>query len=207
MDSEQDRSDRRIIRQVWQGHTQAFARLVDSYKGPVFNLALRMTASRQDAEDLAQETFLKAYLGLKRFKPDGRFFPWLFTIAVNTVRNHLKKNPPVLPARWAAGAQDLPAGPDSDPQRQLEDKQQRSQIAGALQRLSIEQREAVVLRYYQDLSFDDIAAVCAVPVSTAKMRVYRGIQRLSTMLDEMLLRNADNDPPEKPVKEPDNGRK
>ena len=183
MNSEQDRSDRQIIREVLQGDTRSFARLVDRYKGPVYNLALRMTGSGQDAEDLAQEIFLKAFLGLGRFDPERRFFPWLFTVAVNTVRNHLKK-PPALTVRSDAGGQDLPAGVQSNPQKRLEDKQRREQFAQALQQLPFEQREAVVLRYYQDLRFDEIAAVCEVPVSTAKMRVYRGLQRLATILDE-----------------------
>ena len=177
MEGESNSSDRQIIQEVLQGRSEAFSRLVEKYKRPVFNLVLRLTGSSQDAEDLAQETFLKAYSGLKRFDIQRRFFPWLFTIAVNTVRSHLKKNPPVRHSLsdTAAAAID----PRSDPQRRLEKKQRRQQIADALQQLPVEQREAVVLRYYQDLSFNDIAAVCSVSVSTAKMRVYRGVQRLA----------------------------
>ena len=187
MDSEQNKSytsDRWIIREVLQGRAQEFTRLVDRYKGPVFNLALRMTGNHQDAEDLAQETFLKAYLGLKGFQPQRRFFPWLFTVAVNTVRNHLKKKPSAPVVHLDAGRQEMVSGPQGNPETQLAEKQKKERIDAALQHLSIEQREAVVLRYYQDLPFDDIAAVCDVPVSTAKMRVYRGIQRLSLILDE-----------------------
>ncbi len=189
MESEQDKSDQRIIREVLQGQTEAFAHLVDKFKGPVFNLALRMTASRQDAEDLAQETFLKAYLGLRRFNLERRFFPWLFTIAVNTVRNHVKKKQPVLVSHPDPGSPDLPSKPESGPERRLESKQAKEKMADALQKLPFEQREAVVLRYYQDLSFDDIAAVCHVSVSAAKMRVYRGLQRLALILDEKVQPN------------------
>ena len=173
------KQNRRIIREVLQGRTEAFARLVDHYKQPVFNLAYRMTGSRQDAEDLSQETFLKAFLGLKRFDLQRRFFPWLFTIAVNTVRNHLKKTASNPTAPSAAGMPDLLSGSAGNPEKRLTDKQQRIQISDALQQLPIEQREAVVLRYYQDLAFDDIAVVCDVTLSTAKMRVYRGIQHLA----------------------------
>ena len=183
MDSEQNKE---IIKQVLQGQTEAFARLVEHYKGPVFNLAYRMTGSRQDAEDLTQETFLKAFLGLKRFDRQRRFFPWLFTIAVNTVRNHLKKTASGRPARSAVGMPELSSRSASDPENSLADKQQRMQIAEALQKLPIEQREAVVLRYYQDLAFDDIATVCHVPLSTAKMRVYRGIQKLAQIWDNRI---------------------
>jgi RNA polymerase sigma-70 factor (ECF subfamily) len=180
MDSEQNKE---IIREVLQGRTEAFARLVERYKGPVFNLAYRMTGSRQDAEDLTQEAFLKAFLGLKRFERQRRFFPWLFAIAVNTVRNHLKKTASHRPARSDVGIPSPSSGSANNPEKNLADKQQRMQIAEALQKLPIEQREAVVLRYYQDLAFDDIAAVCDVPLSTAKMRVYRGIQKLAQIWD------------------------
>jgi RNA polymerase sigma-70 factor (ECF subfamily) len=78
---------------------------------------------------------------------------------------------------------ELSSGSTSNPESRLADKQQKAQIAEALQKLPIEQREAVVLRYYQDLAFDDIAAVCDVPLSTAKMRVYRGIQKLAQIWD------------------------
>lgn len=180
MNSEQQR---RIIREVLQGQTEPFAKLVEHYKGPVFNLAYRMTDSRQDAEDLSQETFLKAFLGLKRFDSKKRFFPWLFSIAVNTVRNHLKKTASGRQARSNIGMPDLSMGSAGNPEKRLTDKQQGLQIAEALQKLSIEQREAVVLRYYQDLTYDDIAAVCDVPLSTAKMRVYRGIRLLARIWD------------------------
>ena len=73
----------------------------------------------------------------------------------------------------------MASGPESNPQQRLESKQQRQKIADALQQLPFDQREAVVLRYYQDLSFNDMAAVCSVSVSAAKMRVYRGIERLA----------------------------
>jgi RNA polymerase sigma-70 factor (ECF subfamily) len=196
MDGERDRSDRQVIREVLQGQTQAFARLVETYKGPVFNLAFRMTGSRQDAEDLAQETFLKAYLGLKQFNVERRFFPWLFTIAVNTVRNHLKKKTPAMLPRSDAGEQGLPAGPESNPERRLVSKQQSQTMAVALAALPLQQREVVVLRYFQDLPFDDIAAVCGVPLSTAKMRVYRGIEHLARIYAEKDVPNDSSNRPQ-----------
>ena len=179
MEGESNSNDRQTVQEVLQGRTEAFSRLVEKYKRPVFNLTLRLTGSRQDAEDLAQETFLKAYVGLKRFDIQRRFFPWLFTIAVNTVRSHLKKTPPVRHVLSDAAAPDADVDPRFDPQRRLENKQRRQHIAVALQQLPVEQREAVVLRYFQELSFNDIATVCNVSLSTAKMRVYRGIQRLA----------------------------
>src|SRR5512137_2701433 len=80
-----------IIGRVLGGDREAFAVLVDAYKGPVFSLAFRMTGSAQDADDLAQESFLRAFQYLGRFRAGERFFPWLYTVSLNVIRNHLRK--------------------------------------------------------------------------------------------------------------------
>jgi len=80
-----------IIGRVLGGDREAFAVLVDAYKGPVFSLAFRMTGSAQDADDLTQESFLRAFQSLGRFRAGERFFPWLYTVSLNVIRNHLRK--------------------------------------------------------------------------------------------------------------------
>ena len=80
-----------IIGRVLGGDREAFAVLVDAYKGPVFSLAFRMTGSAQDADDLTQESFLRAFQYLGRFRAGERFFPWLYTVSLNVIRNHLRK--------------------------------------------------------------------------------------------------------------------
>ncbi len=65
---------------------------IEAYNGPIFNLAYRMTGSREDADDLTQETFIRAYQNLRRYDRSKKFFTWLYTIGINLIRNHLKKN-------------------------------------------------------------------------------------------------------------------
>jgi len=84
--------ENRIVERVLQGEREAFAALVDAYKGAIFNLAFRMTNSYQDADDLSQETFIRAYRNLRQFDPRKRFFTWIYTIGLNLIRNHLKKH-------------------------------------------------------------------------------------------------------------------
>jgi RNA polymerase sigma-70 factor, ECF subfamily len=171
-----------VIARVRRGERAAFAVLVDAYAKPIFNLAFRMTGSRQDADDLAQETFLKAYKKLKQFDPEKKFFTWIYTIALNIIRNHLKSSPERT-ARMAATAI-TPADPvdPANPEGLFLDREKAQFLEICLHQLPSELKEAVVLRYYQDLSFDEIATITDTSVSAVKMRAYRGLERLRALM-------------------------
>lgn len=173
-----------VIAQVRRGERAAFAVLVDAYAKPIFNLAFRMTGNRQDADDLAQETFLRAYQKLKRFDPEKKFFTWLYTIALNIIRNHLKSSPERT-ARIVEMAHPLsdPVDP-ANPEGLFLDREKAQLLEICLQKLPSELKEAVVLRYYQDLSFDEIATITDASVSAVKMRAYRGLERLRALMSE-----------------------
>jgi RNA polymerase sigma-70 factor (ECF subfamily) len=173
-----------VIAQVRRGERAAFAALVDAYAKPIFNLAFRMTGNRQDADDLAQETFLRAYRKLKRFDPEKKFFTWLYTIALNIIRNHLKSSPERT-ARIAEMAHP-PSDPvdPANPEGLFLDREKAQLLEICLQKLPSELKEAVVLRYYQDLSFDEIATITDASVSAVKMRAYRGLERLRALMSE-----------------------
>lgn len=173
-----------IVARVLKGEREAYALLVDAYKTPIFNLAYRMTGSYEDAHDLAQETFIRAYLNLKKFHQDRRFFTWPYTIALNLIRNHLRnrrRNVADAPEETVhkAGARD-----DERIERDLIQAQKIDHLEICLQKLSADLREAVILRFYQELSFEEIAAISDASVSAVKMRVYRGIERLKHLMGE-----------------------
>jgi RNA polymerase sigma-70 factor (ECF subfamily) len=157
---------------------------VDAYAKPIYNLAFRMTGSVEDAEDLAQASFLRAYQKLKQFNTDKRFFTWLYTIALNIIRNHLKSShAPAFPI----GDRDKPASEPVDPSNPeglALDSEKARLLENCLRELPPEIREAVVLRYYQDLSFDEIAVITGASVSAVKMRTYRGLERLRALMLE-----------------------
>jgi RNA polymerase sigma-70 factor (ECF subfamily) len=184
-----------VIAQVRRGERAAFAVLVDAYAKPIFNLAFRMTGSRQDADDLAQETFLRAYRKLKRFDPEKKFFTWLYTIALNIIRNHLKSSP----ERTARIAEmDHPPSDPVDPANPeglFLDREKAQLLEICLQKLPSELKEAVVLRYYQDLSFDEIATITDASVSAVKMRTYRGLERLRALMSERVRPASRRAPP------------
>ena len=86
-----DDRDIRVIRQVLRGDRDAYADIVERYKSPIYNLAVRLTGSLSDAEDLAQDAFIRIYEILDRFDDSKRFFPWMYTVALNVIRNDVKK--------------------------------------------------------------------------------------------------------------------
>jgi RNA polymerase sigma-70 factor (ECF subfamily) len=174
--------ERQIIRRVRDGERDAFAELVVTHQRSVYNLIFRLTGSVQDADDLSQEAFMRAFEALGQFDTSRRFFPWLYTIALNVVRNHHRGRRSPLDG----ASQITPDFPDNHSGPKPEELMQRKQASEALfnciQRLPAQQKEAVVLRYYQELSFEEVAEILVINLSTAKMRVYRGLQRLSGWL-------------------------
>jgi RNA polymerase sigma-70 factor, ECF subfamily len=171
-----------IIGRVLGGDREAFSALVDVFKGPVFRLAFRMTGSVQDADDLTQETFLRAFQSLGRFRAGERFFPWLYTIGLNAIRNHLRKAY-ALQEEAARNEASEAADPRNNPAETAIDREQGLRLQGYLLRLPVPVREAMVLRFYEDMSFEDIASVTGDTMSSAKMKVYRGLEKLRLMME------------------------
>ena len=170
-----------LIARVCRGEQALFAVLVDAYAQPIFNLALRMTGNRQDADDLAQETFLRAYGKLTRFDPSKKFFTWLYTISLNVIRNHLKSGPERT-ARITGANPDADPADQSTPEGLLMSREAGQILEICLQELPADLKEAVVLRFYQELTFEEIATITDASVSAVKMRAYRGLERLRALV-------------------------
>ena len=171
-----------IIDLVLKGDREAFAVLVDAYKGPVFGLAFRMTGSAQDADDLTQESFLRAFQSLGRFRAGERFFPWLYTVSLNVIRNHLRKVK-TLPEESIGKGLPEATDPRDDPAEEAAARERRRRLQRYLLRLPLPVREAMVLRFYEGLSFEDVAAITGDTISSAKMKVYRGLEKIRAMME------------------------
>jgi len=173
------KQENEIIQSILNGDREKFALFVDKYKGPVYNLVYRLTGSSHDAEDLAQDTFIKAYKSLNSFKKKQKFFPWLYTIAMNLTRNHLKKKKPLLVESFDHLQTDK-----NNPEQAVSKQQDAEALARYIQRLPVSLREAVILRYYFYLSFEEIARILCISLSAAKMRVYRGLEKLENLMNK-----------------------
>jgi RNA polymerase sigma-70 factor (ECF subfamily) len=174
--------DRDVISSVLAGDTDAYAVLVERYQRPIFNLMLRMAGSREDAADLAQETFIKAFDQLHRFKEGKKFFPWLYTIGLNHSKNFLRsKRTELIPIEDV----DSESGLDY-PGRQEDDLCARidlKRLGRALDLLPLDHREAVVLRYHEELSVEEVAQALGITAGNARVRIFRGLKKLREILE------------------------
>lgn len=176
--------DRRVIAAVLAGETEAYAILVERYQKPIYNLMVRMTGSTWDALDLAQETFIKAFEQLHRFRLGKRFFPWLYTIGLNHSKNFIRRRTSLQ----ASSLECCEAACDQGNPRMEEEKLcmrlDAVRIAKALEELPFDYREAVILRYHEEMAMDEIADVLGISLSGAKMRVHRGLNKLRRLLED-----------------------
>jgi RNA polymerase sigma factor (sigma-70 family) len=176
---------RPLARRLAAGREGAFAELVDTLSSPVFSSVLRLTGNRPDAEDITQETFIRAYRALARYPTDQvaelRLRPWLWTIALNLCRNR-ERGRGRRPATTTLTDDHHPADPGSTEAEELDlvdDAWQRR-----LGALADHVRTAVLLRHVAGLGYGEIAAVVDRPVGTVKSDVHRGIGRLRQMIEQ-----------------------
>ena len=158
----------------------AFADLVRRYQDTLFNFLYRMTGNREDAEDISQETFVRIYRALPRFRIGAPFKPWMYKIAVNLAINHFNARKPSL-----ALVEDFPSvSPFTSPELMAELRETQHDLRRALLELPEPYRAILLLRHLNELSYQDIAATLDVPIGTAKVRLHRARK----MLQEKLFR-------------------
>lgn len=179
------KTESEIIARVLSGDRQAYALLVEAYKGPIFNLAYRMTGSREDADDLTQDIFIRAYQKLQQFDQSNKFFTWLYTIGINLIRNHLKKNARDVSHLAAADSvlESQTQGNERGEGDGLSDDRM-IRLEKIIQQLPVDLREAIILKFIQDLTFEEVANITGDSVSAVKMRIYRGLENIKQMLEK-----------------------
>ncbi len=172
--------DRDLIAKARRGDVEAYNLLVSRWEKRVFNYLLRLVANREDALDLSQDVFLKAYQNLARLDDPARFSAWLFRIAHNEAFSLLRRRKP---------EGDLLAEPSSGEARgRLLPIELSLAVESALKVLSEDQREAVLLKVYQGFKFEEMAEILGCPVSTVKSRLYTALDLLKTTLAPAVLR-------------------
>lgn len=178
-----DAEDDQVVAAVLRGDAEAFGAVVRRYQRPIYNLMVRATGSPDEAADLTQEAFLKAYDRIETYAAGRRFFSWLYTIALNVARDHLrqqKRLPPSMDVQPWIVDQQCASAPWEEADRVLE----AHSLKQALGMLPLDYREALILRFHDGLDMQEIAAMLAISVSGAKMRVHRGLEKLRAILGE-----------------------
>jgi RNA polymerase sigma-70 factor (ECF subfamily) len=165
-----------LVRLARQGSSSAFGKLIEAFRAPIVNLAYQIVGSRADAEDVAQETFVKAFRSIADYREESKFFSWLYRIATNAALDLVRRRR-VLPTAyrddipsWAADTQDAA------------DEERRLMVWVALGRLPPSQRAAVVLRDMHGFSYPEIAAILGISVSTVGARLRAARRHLERVL-------------------------
>jgi RNA polymerase sigma-70 factor (ECF subfamily) len=183
-----------LIKRAKRLEPEAFDALLDAYSKPLYGYFYRVTGSRQDAEDLLQETFVRVVRSIDRYQDDGRFEAWIYRIAGNLVRDRLRKKNSTPPTKQAFASADADEGADSlsrfpdrnenDPAENSSRNEQTDRLQIALDRLPEHEREAICLRHFSQMSFQQIAELMEAPLGTVLARAHRGLKRLRELMEE-----------------------
>jgi RNA polymerase sigma-70 factor (ECF subfamily) len=183
-------TDEELVQRHLSGDEQAFGQLVKRYKDRLYNLAYRILLDGPEADDIVQETFLRAYQALPHSQVDRPFRPWLMTIALNACRNRLHKKRPLLFAEVVSEGEDeqtfveMIPSEDQSPAEWMETEELEDELRLAMHSLPAEERLILTLRYNEELSYEQIAELLQIPVPTVGTHLYRAKRRLYTALVE-----------------------
>ena len=189
--SEQD-ADYALVRRVQNGERGAFDLLVRKYQHKVFGIVSRYIGNFAESQDVAQETFLRAYRAIGNFRGDSAFYTWLYTIATNTAKNWLvaqRRRPPVEDvaiedAEAFGGA--LRLRDNATPDREMMREEVERTVTQAVAALPEELRQAITLREVDGLSYEEIASSMGCPIGTVRSRIFRAREAIDTRLRPLL---------------------
>jgi RNA polymerase sigma-70 factor (ECF subfamily) len=169
-----------LIRQFKDGDRSTFEWIVKKYQDRIYNLCRYLLLNPQDAEDTAQEVFIKAFQNLIRFQPQSSLYTWLYRIGVNTCLDHKRKFRPE-PLKDESMAEGLPSFEPS-PERRYQSKEIGQAIQAALAQLPKNSRSVIVLKEIEGLSYDEIAEILHTSIGTVKSRISRAREELRRLL-------------------------
>jgi RNA polymerase sigma-70 factor (ECF subfamily) len=185
-------SDQEVVARAREGREAAYRELIGRYERPVFSLIYRLVRDREQAEDLAQETFIKVLNALDRYDPSYKFSSWIFKIAHNTALDQLRrKEPEVLSLDGSPHARDASevsattltaVATDEDPEAYTASREVGREIEAAIATLRAEYRTAILLWHVEGRPYEEIAQIMGVPLGTVKTYIHRGRNELRQRL-------------------------
>lgn len=175
----QDEMD--LIKRCLQGEEEAYGVLVDRYKGLAYTLAYRMLGDGDSANDISQDSFVAAFRNLERFRGTSKFSTWLATIVLNKCRDHLRGRMDFVPLDKIA---EIKSSPAPDPERIASMHETGDAVQEALSRLSPRDREVLILKHIEELSYEELAVVLGAGVTALKVRAHRARERLREALEK-----------------------
>ncbi|KSU77338.1 RNA polymerase sigma-70 factor, ECF subfamily [Fictibacillus enclensis] len=173
-----------LVTQVKSGNWEAFEGLVEIYKDKIYRLCYRMVGDRHEAEDLAQEAFVRAFVNIDKYSGSYKFSTWLYRIATNLCIDRLRKKKPdysmdaEIPGTEGATLYSQVADADPLPEEEVEEKEKHDHLQQEIMKLPEKYRTAILLKYIEDMSLEEISSVMDLPVPTVKTRIHRGREAL-----------------------------
>ncbi|MBE3570796.1 MAG: RNA polymerase sigma factor SigW [Bacillales bacterium] len=179
------------ISQVLKGDQNAYGEIVEFYKDKVYQLCYRMLGNRHEAEDAAQEAFLRAYLNIRRYDENRKFSTWLYRITTNLCIDRIRKKKPDYHLDAALeGSENVTlysqiASSSHLPEQEVEQMELQESIQQAILKLPEKYRAVIILKYVEELSIEEIAGILNMPVGTVKTRLHRGREALRKHLRKL----------------------
>jgi len=181
-------TDEELVARSREGDLDSFNQLVVRWERPIYALAYRVIGREEEARDVAQETFLRAYRALGGFKGQAKFSSWLYRITLNLCRDWIRRERRTPVSQAPEGIDIIELAGETEPSESIEDLVSRRElgraVAKAMALLPEEQRTAIILKEYHGLTFQEIADMLECPLSTVKTRLYQGLTVLRKQLQE-----------------------
>jgi len=185
--------DQQLVERVQRGDKQAFGLLVAKYQRKLLRLLSRLIRDPAEVEDVAQETFIKAYRALPSFRGDSAFYTWLYRIGVNTAKNYLVAQGRRAPTTTGYNSEEAETFDDGEqlrdintPERLMMSRQIGETVETAMDALPEELKTAIVLREIEGLSYEEIAAIMDCPIGTVRSRIFRAREAIADKLRPLL---------------------
>lgn len=180
------KEDRYFINKVLAGEVNAFTFLVDKYKSMAYTLAVRLLRDKEEAEEVAQDAFVKAYKNLKGFKGKSKFSTWLYSIVYNTAISRLRRQKHEMVQIEDTQIANTEFGDTRDAYYLLQEEERKKYIHKILQALEEEESYLVTLYYYEENSLDEIASITGMTKNNIKVKIFRARKKMQELLKQYL---------------------
>ncbi|WP_296143507.1 sigma-70 family RNA polymerase sigma factor [uncultured Flavobacterium sp.] len=178
--------DQHYITQIIGGNTNAFSVLVERYKDLIFSLALKMVKNREEAEEVAQDTFIKVFNSLEKFKGDSKFSTWIYKVAYNTCLDRMKKNKKDEGNINIDNFSEHLVKTMENALSKMMDEERKKSIQDCLNLLPSDEGFLLTLFYFEDQSLEEIAKIMDITANNAKVKLFRSRKKLASILKEKL---------------------
>ena len=180
------KEDKHYIARILKGESNAYAFLVNKYKSMAYSLALKLVKNREDAEEIAQDAFIKAYQSLAQYRGSARFSTWLYRIVYNSAISHIRRSSAELVSLEDSGFAEKESSEINDAYFRLKEQERKKFLDLALEKLDPDENFLITLYYYNENDLDEIHQITGLTKNNVKVKIFRARQKMMVMLKDYL---------------------